>query len=78
MWGGDFTESGPVVLGVYPRLTASYVGLHASICNPVGLVLDLLNGISAPLRRLTAKQSSVSTRRRSAFEIPRDISCQLR
>lgn len=37
------TAAGPVVLGIYPRLTASYAGLHASIgCNPAGLVLDLL------------------------------------
>jgi tyramine---L-glutamate ligase len=48
LWGYvavDFilTESGPVVLGIYPRLTVSYAGLHASIgCNPAGLVLDLL------------------------------------
>ncbi|WP_162256943.1 ATP-grasp domain-containing protein [Noviherbaspirillum sp. Root189] len=48
LWGYvsvDFilTESGPVVLGIYPRLTMSYAGLHASIgCNPAGLVLDLL------------------------------------
>jgi predicted ATP-grasp superfamily ATP-dependent carboligase len=46
--GVDFTESGPVVLGVYPRLTASYFGLHVSICNPVGLVLDLLKGDISP------------------------------
>jgi predicted ATP-grasp superfamily ATP-dependent carboligase len=37
------SEKGPVVLGISPRLTATYVGLHASIgCNPAGLVLALL------------------------------------
>jgi tyramine---L-glutamate ligase len=48
LWGYvavDFmlTDIGPVVLGIYPRLTVSYAGLHASIgCNPAGLVIDLL------------------------------------
>lgn len=50
LWGYvgiDFvlTPQGTVVLDVNPRLTAAYVGLHASIgCNPAGLVLDLLKG----------------------------------
>lgn len=48
LWGYvgiDFvmTARGAVVLDVNPRLTAAYVGLHASIGrNPAGLVLDLL------------------------------------
>lgn len=62
LWGYvgiDFvlTAQGAVVLDVNPRLTAAYIGLHASIgCNPAGLVLDLLSSpvtLSAmtPLRR---------------------------
>ena len=48
LWGYvsvDFilTGAGPVVLGIYPRLTASYAGLRASLgCNPAELVLGLL------------------------------------
>jgi predicted ATP-grasp superfamily ATP-dependent carboligase len=55
LWGYvgiDFvlTAQGAVVLDVNPRLTAAYIGLHASIgCNPAGLVLDLLSGpVTAP------------------------------
>jgi tyramine---L-glutamate ligase len=50
LWGYvgiDFllTESGPIVLEVNPRLTTSYVGLHAALgVNPAQLVLDLLEG----------------------------------
>lgn len=62
LWGYvgiDFvlTAQGAVVLDVNPRLTAAYIGLHASIgCNPAGLVLDLLDSPVAlpaptPLRR---------------------------
>jgi predicted ATP-grasp superfamily ATP-dependent carboligase len=43
--GVDFimTKTGPVVLGICPRITTSYAGLHASIGrNPAALVLDLL------------------------------------
>lgn len=52
LWGYagiDFimTNHGAVVLEVNPRLTTSYIGLHASIgCNPAGLVLDLHQGLS--------------------------------
>jgi len=45
--GVDFvlTAQGAVVLDVNPRLTAAYVGLHASTgCNPAGQVLELLRG----------------------------------
>jgi predicted ATP-grasp superfamily ATP-dependent carboligase len=48
--GVDFilTAHGAVVLDVNPRLTAAYAGLRASTdCNPAGLVLDLLKGVSA-------------------------------
>jgi predicted ATP-grasp superfamily ATP-dependent carboligase len=53
--GVDFimTKAGPVVLGICPRITASYAGLHASIGrNPAGLVLELLEtklGLDPPL-----------------------------
>lgn len=41
-------ERGAVVLGVNPRLTAAYAGLHASIgCNPAAMVIDLLKGPAA-------------------------------
>lgn len=49
LWGYvavDFmlTDTGPIVLGIYPRLTVSYAGLHAAIgSNPAALVLDLLD-----------------------------------
>lgn len=45
--GMDFllTDSGPIVLEVNPRLTTSYVGLHAALgVNPAQMVLDLLEG----------------------------------
>jgi predicted ATP-grasp superfamily ATP-dependent carboligase len=48
--GVDFimTENGAVVLEINPRLTTSYVGLHASIgSNPTELVLGLLQGWTA-------------------------------
>lgn len=54
LWGYvavDFilTADGPVVLGIYPRLTTSYAGLRASIgCNPASLVLGLLEKAGAP------------------------------
>lgn len=45
------TQNGPVVMEINPRLTTSYVGLHASIgCNPAGLILGLLQGDEAPLK----------------------------
>lgn len=53
LWGCasiDFilTPQGAVVLEVNPRIGASYIGLHASIgCNPAGLVVDLLGGMTA-------------------------------
>jgi predicted ATP-grasp superfamily ATP-dependent carboligase len=49
LWGYvavDFmlTDTGPIVLAIYPRLTVSYAGLHAAIgSNPAALVLDLLD-----------------------------------
>lgn len=45
------TQHGPVVMEINPRLTTSYVGLHASIGhNPAGLILGLLQGDKAPLK----------------------------
>ena len=62
--GVDFilTDTGPIVLEVNPQMTTSCAGLHASIgCNPVALILDLLNETGAEsLLRTTLKADAVS------------------
>lgn len=50
------TGDGPRVLEVNPRLTSSYAGLRQALeANPAGLVLDLLDPASDPLRRRLAR-----------------------
>lgn len=38
-----FTEQGPLIIEINPRLTTAYVGLHESLqCNPAAWILELL------------------------------------